>query len=50
MPPKHDLRGGKASADSFAISSIALVASMNRSLVAVKDHEFASAMITRSRT
>ena len=39
IPPKHDLRGGKASADSFAISSIALVASTKRSLVAAESCE-----------
>ena len=39
MPPRHDFRGGKASADSFAMSSIALVISMKRSFVAVEIHE-----------
>ena len=50
MPPKHDLRGGKASADSFAISSSALAASMKRCFFAVERHEFADAMRVRSRT
>ena len=39
MPPKHDLRGGKASADSFAMSNIAFVASMKRSFVAAEIRE-----------
>ena len=39
MPPKHDLRGGKASADSFAMSNIAFVISMKRSFVTADIHE-----------
>ena len=39
MPPKHDLRGGKASADSFAMSSMAFVISMKRSFVAAEINE-----------
>ena len=50
MPPKQDLRGGNASADSFAMSSMALVASMIRSFVAVGSHELAYAIAIRSRT
>ena len=34
MPPKQDLRGGNASADSLAMSSNILAASMNRSFLA----------------
>jgi hypothetical protein len=41
IPPKHDLRGGKASADSFAISSTVFVASMMRCLLAEKSNELA---------
>ena len=41
MPPKHDLRGGKESADSFAMSSIVLVAPMKCSFVAVKSRKLA---------
>ena len=41
MPPKQDFRGGKASADSFAMSSIAFVISMKRSFVAAEIHELA---------
>ena len=33
MPPKQDLRGGKASVDSLAMSSNILVASMNRTFL-----------------
>ena len=35
MPPKHDLRGGNASEDSFAMSSNILAASTNRCFLAV---------------
>ena len=35
MPPKQDLRGGHASADSFAMSKIIFVPSMNRCFFAV---------------
>jgi hypothetical protein len=38
MPPKHDLRGGNASEDSFAISSNIFAASMNRCFFA-GDHQ-----------
>ena len=34
MPPKHDLRGGNASDDSFAMSSSIFTASMNRCFLA----------------
>ena len=50
MPPKHDLRGGNTSADSFAMSSMALVASMIRSFVAAGNRELAYAIAMRSRT
>ena len=50
MPPKHDFRGGKASADSFAMSSMALVASMIRSFVAAGSCELAYVIAIRSRT
>ena len=50
MPPKHDSRDGKASADSFAISRSTFVASMNRSVFAVKSHEFADAIMIRPHT
>ena len=41
IPPRHDLRGGKASANSFAIPNIAFVALMDCSLAAVESHELA---------
>jgi hypothetical protein len=44
MPPKQDLRGGKASADSFAISSTVFVASMKRCLFAAESYELAHAI------
>ena len=48
IPPKHDLRGGKASADSFPMSISVFVASMKRRFVAGEGHELADAMIVRS--
>ena len=39
MPPKHDLRGGRASADSFAISSSIFVALTSRSFFAAENRE-----------
>jgi len=35
MAPKHDLRGGNASEDSFVMSNNILTASMNRCFLAV---------------
>jgi hypothetical protein len=45
MPPKHDLRGGRASADSFAMSSNIFVASTSRCFFAVGSHEVGTAII-----
>jgi hypothetical protein len=39
MPPKHDLSGGKASDDSFAMSNNVLTASMNRCFLAARRQE-----------
>ena len=50
IPPKHDLRGGKASADSFAMSSIAFVASMKRYFFATESHELSGGIIVEYRT
>ena len=45
MPPTHDLRGGKASVDSFAISSSDFVASIKRCFVSTKSRELADVML-----
>ena len=45
IPPRHDLRGGKASADSFAISSKDFVASMNCCFFAAENMSLQDAMI-----
>ena len=50
MPPKHDLRGGRASVDSFAISSSVFVASMKHCFVATEIHELLDLIIVRSHT
>ena len=50
MPPKQDLRGGQASADSFAISTSVFVASMNRCFFAAKSCKAANEIIPWSRT
>ena len=50
IPPKHDLRGGKASADSFAISSSVFVTSIMRCFFAAKINQLADATIVGSRT
>ena len=42
MPPKHDLRGGQKSADSFAMSSNIFPPSINRCFVAAESHEVAN--------
>src|ERR1700709_216740 len=39
MPPKHDLRGGKASADSFAMSSSIFIPLTSRSFFAGENRE-----------
>jgi hypothetical protein len=44
MPPKHDLRGGRASADSFAMSSSIFVASMNRRFFAAGSRKIGSVL------
>ena len=43
MAPKQDLRGGKASADSFAMSKRVIVASINRSLFAEQSRKLVKA-------
>jgi len=50
MKPKHDLRGGKTSDDSFAMSKSVFVASTNRCFFAVESHEVWAAIIARVRT
>ena len=45
MPPTQDLRGGKASVDSFAISSSDFVASMKRCFVSTKKRELADMIL-----
>ena len=50
MPPKHDLRGGKASADSFAMSRNIFVASTSRCFFATQIRELADVMMFRPRT
>ena len=49
IPPRHDLRGGKASDDSLAISSSVLVASTNRCCFAAKTDELPVLIILGSR-
>ena len=48
IPPRHDLRGGNASDDSFAMSSNAFAVSMNRCFFAVGSHEVWTAITARS--
>jgi len=50
MPPKHDLRGENASADSFVMSNTIFIVSMNRRFFAAGGDEIAIAIIARSRT
>ena len=45
MPPRHDLRGGQASADSFTISKSIFVPSMSRCFFAMQIRERANSMI-----
>ena len=50
MPPKHDLRGGQASADSFAMSRNIFVVSMSRCFFAAQIYELAIVKIVLPRT
>ena len=50
MPPKHDLRGGKASADSFAISSSVFITSTKRCFFATESRQVEDARMVRSLT
>jgi hypothetical protein len=50
MPPKQDLRGGKASDDSFPMSNNIFVVSINRRFFATGNCELATAITARSRT
>ena len=50
MPPKHDLRGGRASANSFVISSSVFIASMKHRFVVTEVHELADLIIVGSHT
>jgi len=50
MPPKHDLRGGHASAAFVAMSNSILIVSMNCCVFAAGSDEIAIAVITMSRT
>ena len=45
MPPKHDLRGGQASADSFAMFNTTLIPSMNRCFFVAGSIEIGAAVI-----
>lgn len=48
MPPKHDLRGGRASAACVAMSSSIFVPSTNRCPFAVGCHEIGIVAMARS--
>ena len=50
MPPKHDLRGGQASADSFVMFNSIFIASINRCVPAAGSCEVGAAIIARTRT
>ena len=50
MPPKHDLRGGNQSDDSFAISRTIFVASMSRCFFTVESHEILNETTASIRT
>jgi hypothetical protein len=50
MPPEHNLRGGRASADSFAISSSIKVPLENHCFSAAEIHEVGTAITTKIRT
>jgi len=49
MKPKHDLRGGNASDDSFAISKSVFVTSMNGCFFAAGSYEVWTTIIARIR-
>ena len=46
MPPKQDLRGGKTSADSFAMSRSTFVVSMSRCFLAMKRGELVNVVFS----
>ena len=50
MQPKHDLRGGNASDDSFAMSKSVFAPSMNRCFFAAGSYEVWTMIIARIRT
>lgn len=50
MNPKHDLRGGNTSDDSFAMSKSVFVASMSRCFFAAESREVRTTMIAGIRT